>query len=231
MKADWALNISMPLFEGMVSGDLSLLPPSDFYTHNIAGFLLLALMVKIIATSFTVGSGMSGGFTGPLIILGVGSGALASRIIGFEAGSPEYFGFMACGLAATLASAANVPLAAIVITTRMFGGNGYLLPAITGAIIPFIIYKSRTIYEYTTTPWRSSNTKTCRPGAVEEVTVSFWYAEVGDAVEEGGDLLQVRTDKATFDVPSPAAGKLAEILADEEQPVKPGEVVGRIAEG
>ncbi|GEM_PF-545631 len=171
MKADWALNISMPLFDGMVSGDLSSLPPSDFYTHNIAGFLLLALMVKIIATSFTVGSGMSGGFTGPLIILGVGSGALASRVIGFEAGSPEYFGFMACGLAATLASAANVPFAAIVITTRMFGGRGYLLPAITGAIIPFIIYKSRTIYEYTTTQWQLRNMETGRPCTGEETAV------------------------------------------------------------
>ena len=65
---------------------------------------------------------------------------------------------------------------------------------------------------------------------VEEVKISFWYVDAGENVEEGENLVQVRTDKATFDVPAPASGKLSEVLAGEEQPVKPGELLGRIEE-
>jgi pyruvate/2-oxoglutarate dehydrogenase complex dihydrolipoamide acyltransferase (E2) component len=39
------------------------------------------------------------------------------------------------------------------------------------------------------------------------------------------------TDKATFDVPSPVAGKLVEQLAAEEQAVKVGQTLCRIQVG
>jgi pyruvate/2-oxoglutarate dehydrogenase complex dihydrolipoamide acyltransferase (E2) component len=67
--------------------------------------------------------------------------------------------------------------------------------------------------------------------AGDEARVSFWYVDVGETVEEGGDLVQMLTDKATFDVPSPAAGKLVEQLAGEEKTVKVGEVLCRIEVG
>ncbi len=61
-----------------------------------------------------------------------------------------------------------------------------------------------------------------------EASVSFWYFDKGEEVKEGADLLEVVTDKATFNVPAPAAGKLSELNAQEGDAVKPGDVLGVI---
>ena len=67
--------------------------------------------------------------------------------------------------------------------------------------------------------------------AGEEARVSFWYVDVGEAVREGADLVQMLTDKATFDVPSPVSGTVVELVADEDQEVLVGEVLCRIDTG
>ena len=64
--------------------------------------------------------------------------------------------------------------------------------------------------------------------AGDEARVSFWYVDVGEEVEEGDDLVQMLTDKATFDVPSPAAGKVVGLVAQEDQEVKVGQVLCRL---
>ncbi len=56
--------------------------------------------------------------------------------------------------------------------------------------------------------------------------VTFWYFEVGDRVEEGQDLVEMMTDKATFNVPSPATGKLTEIRVLEDGEANVGDVLG-----
>jgi len=64
--------------------------------------------------------------------------------------------------------------------------------------------------------------------APSEARVAFWYVDVGEELSEGDDLVQMLTDKATFDVPSPATGKVAELVAGEDQAVKVGEVLCRL---
>lgn len=51
--------------------------------------------------------------------------------------------------------------------------------------------------------------------APDEAEVSFWYAQEGDVIEEGEDLVEMVTDKAAFTVPSSAGGTVKEILVDE----------------
>jgi pyruvate/2-oxoglutarate dehydrogenase complex dihydrolipoamide acyltransferase (E2) component len=53
--------------------------------------------------------------------------------------------------------------------------------------------------------------------------VSFVYPEVGDSVDEGEDLVEMVTDKATFNVPAPQAGTVAKILVEEDQEVAVGD--------
>ena len=62
--------------------------------------------------------------------------------------------------------------------------------------------------------------------AGDEATVAFWYFDVGEDVTEGEDLLEMVTDKATFQVPSPASGRVVEVLAQEGVKVKVGQVMG-----
>ena len=64
--------------------------------------------------------------------------------------------------------------------------------------------------------------------AGDEAWVSFWYVEIGEVVEEGDDLVQMLTDKATFDVPSPVKGRLARQVAAEDTTVKVGGVLCKI---
>ena len=61
--------------------------------------------------------------------------------------------------------------------------------------------------------------------AGDSAEVSFWYVDPGDTVTEGDNLLQMLTDKATFDVPSPAAGTLTERRFGEGDQVNVGEVI------
>ena len=63
---------------------------------------------------------------------------------------------------------------------------------------------------------------------VEEATVTYWQKEIDAEVEEGEDLVEMSTDKAVFNVPAPQAGTLKQILKEEGDTVKVGEILAII---
>lgn len=63
---------------------------------------------------------------------------------------------------------------------------------------------------------------------IEKATVSYWYFQAGDKVSEKADLVELVTDKATFNLPSPSSGTLSEIRFKEGESVKVGEVLAII---
>lgn len=65
---------------------------------------------------------------------------------------------------------------------------------------------------------------------IEKATVTYWYFQEGDCIKEGDDLVEISTDKATFNLPSPATGKLTEILYEEGATVEVGETLAVIEE-
>lgn len=65
---------------------------------------------------------------------------------------------------------------------------------------------------------------------ITKATLSYWYFKEGDTVKEKEDLVEFATDKATFNLPSPCAGVVSEILFHEGDTVNVGEVVAVIAE-
>jgi len=65
---------------------------------------------------------------------------------------------------------------------------------------------------------------------VNSATVSFWHVEPGEEIAEGGDLVEMLTDKATFNVPAPISGKIEKILVEEGQEVNVGDVIAVIKE-
>jgi 2-oxoglutarate dehydrogenase E2 component (dihydrolipoamide succinyltransferase) len=56
-----------------------------------------------------------------------------------------------------------------------------------------------------------------------------WCKAAGDAVRKDEPLLELETDKVTVEIPSPATGKLAEILKQPSEEVEPGQVLARLA--
>jgi len=65
---------------------------------------------------------------------------------------------------------------------------------------------------------------------IDKATVSYWYFKPGEKVNEKDDLVELTTDKATFNLPSPCSGMLSEILIPEGETVNVGEVLGVIEE-
>ena len=58
--------------------------------------------------------------------------------------------------------------------------------------------------------------------------VSVWFADPGETVYEGDRLVEILVGGATFDVSSPATGRLIGKLALPDDPVLPGQVLGVI---
>ena len=70
--------------------------------------------------------------------------------------------------------------------------------------------------------------------SVTEGTITRWLKEVGDTVEVDEPLLEVSTDKVDTEVPSPVAGTILEIKAEEDETVDVGAelcIVGDEGEG
>src|SRR5690625_1605245 len=66
--------------------------------------------------------------------------------------------------------------------------------------------------------------------SVTEGTITQWLKSVGDTVEVDEPLLEVSTDKVDTEIPSPVAGTLVEILADEDDTIDVGSVIARIGD-
>lgn len=67
--------------------------------------------------------------------------------------------------------------------------------------------------------------------SVTEGTVSVWLKKPGDPVAADETLLELETDKATLEIPAPAAGVLSEVLVSEGEDVEIGALLGRIEAG
>ncbi|MBK4148940.1 2-oxoglutarate dehydrogenase, E2 component, dihydrolipoamide succinyltransferase [Corynebacterium macginleyi] len=67
--------------------------------------------------------------------------------------------------------------------------------------------------------------------SVTEGTITQWLKSVGDTVEVDEPLLEVSTDKVDTEIPSPVAGTLVEILAEEDETIEVGEAIARVGDG
>ncbi|WP_040733336.1 biotin/lipoyl-containing protein, partial [Nocardia tenerifensis] len=66
--------------------------------------------------------------------------------------------------------------------------------------------------------------------SVTEGTVTRWLKQEGDTVEVDEPLLEVSTDKVDTEIPSPQAGVLSKIVAQEDDVVEVGGELGVISE-
>ena len=61
-----------------------------------------------------------------------------------------------------------------------------------------------------------------------KASVKAWLKRVGERVEAGEPIVELETDKVAMEVPSPAAGVLAEVLLQDGQDADKGAVLGRL---
>ncbi len=112
--------------------------------------LLLLPFVKIIATSFTVSSGGSGGVFAPGIFIGASLGALFGVFFHFLSPSivPEVAPFVIIGMLSFFGAAGKVPLAVILMVVEMTGSLQLLPGAMLAVSIAYIASGTKySIYE------------------------------------------------------------------------------------
>ncbi|MCC6310671.1 MAG: 2-oxoglutarate dehydrogenase complex dihydrolipoyllysine-residue succinyltransferase [Trueperaceae bacterium] len=66
--------------------------------------------------------------------------------------------------------------------------------------------------------------------SISEVYIGTWLKKPGDEVAADEAIVELETDKATLEVPAPAAGVLLEVLKKEGEAAGIGEVIARIDE-
>ncbi|MCB1151450.1 hypothetical protein KDK88_07855, partial [bacterium] len=64
--------------------------------------------------------------------------------------------------------------------------------------------------------------------SITTVMVSAWLKKPGDAVALDEPVVELESDKATVEVPAPAAGVLQEIAVQEGEEASTGDLLGRI---
>ena len=60
--------------------------------------------------------------------------------------------------------------------------------------------------------------------------VGRWVKQVGEFVRQHDPLIEISTDKVSVEIPAPISGVVSEILKKENDPVLPGELLGRMEE-
>jgi len=115
---------------------------------TVIGFIVF-FVVKVIATSFTVGSGGSGGLFAPALACGGAVGAATGLF--FKSVLPASVGihpsaFALVGMAAFLASSIRVPLTAIVMVAEISGNHELLLPTMWTCCIAFWLNNGWSLY-------------------------------------------------------------------------------------
>jgi pyruvate/2-oxoglutarate dehydrogenase complex dihydrolipoamide acyltransferase (E2) component len=63
---------------------------------------------------------------------------------------------------------------------------------------------------------------------VTEGTIAAWLKQPGDTVREGEVIAELMTEKVNVEFPSPAGGKLVEVLREEGDVVKKDQVIARL---
>ncbi|WP_462326190.1 chloride channel protein [Desulfobaculum sp.] len=136
---------------------------------ELAVSIMLAILVgKTLATSVTIGSGMSGGMFAPALFVGGMSGGF----IGFL--SNKYFpdivtqpgGYVLVGMAAFFAGVANAPIGPMIMVCELTQGYGLLAPLMLASVVCIVLGKKTSLYE------NQVENKFESPAHIEDMTIN-----------------------------------------------------------
>jgi CIC family chloride channel protein len=112
-------------------------------------FMLGLVVLKMVATSFTIQSGGSGGVFGPSLVIGGLLGGIFGYTVEMVApgtiSSPE--AFVLVGMASFFSSVANVPVSSTILITEMSKSYGLVVPLIFASAIAYLGAQSWSIYK------------------------------------------------------------------------------------
>jgi CIC family chloride channel protein len=112
------------------------------------GVLLLVAIGKILATSFTIGSGGSAGVFGPSIVIGGTLGAASGYLLQFIFPNLTLYPstFAIVGMAGFFAAAAKTPISTIIMVSELTGNYELLIPSMWVCSLSFLVALKWSIY-------------------------------------------------------------------------------------
>ncbi len=144
--------VMAPIAAGSGRGVLALALEGRIVEHlpraegMVLGILLVTVAVlKMLATSLSIGSGASGGVFAPALLAGSLLGLAYYHIVSPEGLAPQFFAYV--GMAAFFGAAAKVPLATSVMVGEMGGNYLLIAPTLITALIARELVGERSIYE------------------------------------------------------------------------------------
>jgi CIC family chloride channel protein len=131
--------------------------------------MIVLVLAKILATSFTVGSGGSGGVFAPSMFIGamVGGAFGQTMVILFPHLLTQPAAFVLVGMGALLAGVAKVPITAIVMVSEMAGTYNLLVPLMVACVLAYTLTGKWTIYE------KQANSRATSPAHRREMSVDI----------------------------------------------------------
>jgi chloride channel protein, CIC family len=111
-------------------------------------FLLSLALGKILTTSFSIGSGGSGGVFGPSIVIGGAMGGAVGNL--FHKMIPSVIqdpgAFVVVGMAGFFTAVSNTPISTIIFVSEMTNSYHLLLPSLLVCSVAFMMSKKWTIF-------------------------------------------------------------------------------------
>ena len=156
--------------------------------------LMLAIILgKTLATSTTIGSGMSGGMFAPALFVGGMSGGLVGKV------SHHFFpdvvtqpgGYVLVGMAAFFAGVANAPVGPLIMVCELTQGYGLLAPLMLASALCIVLGRNFSLYEH------QVDNKFDSPAHVDDATINvledlrvedFYHPGVVTTLEESTTL-------------------------------------------
>ena len=113
-------------------------------------FLLLLAVGKIFTTSFSIGSGGSGGVFGPSVVIGGAMGGVVGEMFHqIMPGVVTHPGaFVVVGMAGFFTAVSNTPISTIIFVSEMTNSYHLLLPSLLVCSVSYLAARKWTIYEH-----------------------------------------------------------------------------------
>ncbi len=148
-----------PAIGGMLTGTIGFFLPHTlsfgygYAEQAIAGALPLSILItlaagKMLTTSFSIGSGGSGGLFGPSLVIGAALGAIAGelfhRMLPAVVSSPGAFALV--GMAGFVAAVANTPISIILFVSEMTGSYRLLIPCLLVCSVAYLAARRYSLF-------------------------------------------------------------------------------------
>ncbi|HVN96443.1 MAG TPA: chloride channel protein [Syntrophorhabdaceae bacterium] len=187
------------------------------------GLMAMLVFAKIIATSFTISSGGSGGVFAPSLFIGSMLGGFYGNICGklFPHIVTEPSAFVLVGMGGFFAGVAKVPIASLVMVAEMTGGYSLIVPMMIVSSLAYLLLGHVSLYE------KQVRSRIDSPAHIGDYAVDVMdHLTVKDAVVPGReieiipdampfeDILKVMLDSTQQDFPViDTTGRLKGILS------------------